>query len=84
MSKPTAAQRRRFERVAALGCLACGGPACIHHCRHECGMSQRNHDHIAPLCRWCHQDGPVSRHRAPAMWDDKELHEETQRRLGEI
>jgi hypothetical protein len=53
-------------------------------------MSQRNHDHIAPLCKWCHQDGAISRHGEGAKefkeryGNDKELHEETRRRLGEI
>ena len=89
MSKPTAAQKRRWSQVAALGCLCCGGPANIHHCRHECGMGQKNHDHVAPLCKWCHQDGPVSRHGQGskeflAKYPDRWLHEETRRRLGEI
>lgn len=88
MSAPTAAQKRRWAQVAALGCLCCGGPANIHHCRHECGMGQRNHDHVAPLCKWCHQDGTVSRHGTPGEFamewgTDKDLHERTMNMLGE-
>lgn len=84
-NNPTAAQRRRWTRVAALGCLNDGRPAIIHHCRHECGMSQRNHDHVAPLCGDCH----LLRHNNPKRFyaqvgTDKELHDETVRRLGEI
>jgi len=91
MSKdPTAAQKRRMAKVAALPCFGCNGPANVHHCRHECGMGQRNHDHVAPLCKWCHQDGPISRHGTGSkefketVGSDKELHERTCRRLGEI
>lgn len=31
MKAPTKADRERFERIAALGCLVCGGQAEIHH-----------------------------------------------------
>lgn len=89
MKRPTASQKKRMGLVAELGCIVCGGIANIHHCKIDCGMSQRNHDHVAPLCKWCHQDGPVSRHgqgskEFQAQWTDRWLHEETQRRLGEI
>lgn len=88
MPRPTAAQKRRWARVALLGCLVCGCPASIHHCRHECGMGQKNHDHVAPLCQQCHQDGPVSRHgqgsrEFQGRWPDRWLHEQTRIRLGE-
>lgn len=84
----TAAQRRRWAKVAEMTCLVCGRPANIHHCRHECGMGQRNHDHVAPLCSLCHQHGNISRHGSgsnefQALYPDRWLHEETQRRLGE-
>jgi len=87
--RPTAAQKRRMERVAQLGCLVCDGVANVHHCRFSCGMSQRNHDHVAPLCSDCHQHGPVSRHGQGSRefqekFPDRWLHEETCRRLGEI
>lgn len=88
-NNPTASQRRRWSRVASLGCLVCHGEANIHHCRHECGMGQRNHDHVAPLCKYCHQDGPVSRHGQGSnifraeYGDDRDLHEMTVAKLGE-
>ena len=87
-NKPTAEQKRRFDRVAALGCLVCGGEANIHHCRFACGMGQRNHDHVAPLCKWHHQDGPSSRHGNPRSFamlngGDRELHERTCELLGD-
>ncbi|HBA72306.1 MAG TPA: hypothetical protein DCZ63_09005 [Geobacter sp.] len=87
---PTAAQKRRMARVVDLGCIICGRPAAIHHCRHACGMSQRRHDHIAGLCGDHHQHGPISRHGQGAKefkekyGDDRWLHEETCRRLGEL
>lgn len=87
--KPTAKQKKRWERVVALGCLCCRQRPSIHHCRHECGMGQRNHDHVAPLCPECHQHGKISRHGTPKEFTelygtDKDLHEETQKLLGEI
>ena len=89
MSNPTAAQRRRFEKIASFGCIICGSPAELHHCRHECGMSQRNHDHVAPLCDWHHRHSVLSRHSNPKDFaqmygDDRELTEKTKRLLGEI
>ena len=90
MKKPTAAQKRRFQRVVDLNCLICDGPAEIHHCRHECGGSQRNHDHIAPLCPYHHRilGFTISRHGSPKVFadlygTDKELHEKTCKLLGE-
>lgn len=89
MKRPTAAQKRRMAKVAELGCLNCGRPANIHHCRHECGMGQRNHSHICALCRFCHQEGPKSRHMNPKWFaenvgTDLELHLKTCKLLGEI
>ena len=94
---PTAEQKRRWARVSELGCLACRRefgddaeypPASVHHCRHNCGLAQRNHDEVAPLCPQHHQWGPISRHGSPAAFavlygDDARLHAETKRLLGE-
>ncbi len=42
--------------VAALGCLICQAPACLHHVREGQGMSQRASDWlVVPLCREHHQ-----------------------------
>ena len=96
--RTTAADRARWQRVVKLGCLACRqdfgpdadlGPACIHHCRHNCGLGQRKHDQVAPLCPTHHQHGPVSRHGEGARefrekyGSDRELHEQTERLLGD-
>lgn len=91
MSKrPTKRQKDRFSRIVELGCLVpgCGGEANIHHCRHACGMGQRKHDHVAPLCKYHHQDGPFARHKDPAKFvefigTDEDLHEKTCLMLGE-
>lgn len=56
--KPTAADKRRFDRIAALGCLVCGGPATIHHVTGYAdrpGRLTRRHDRVVPLCPMHHQ-----------------------------
>jgi hypothetical protein len=56
---PTAAQKRRMGRVAALGCIACRNlsygcsPALIHHC-YAGRKGWRDHDLILPLCERHH------------------------------
>lgn len=43
-------------RVAALGCIVCGGPAMVHHIRSGMGMGQRaSHYQTIPLCYNHHQ-----------------------------
>lgn len=86
--KPTVAQMRRWKKVAALGCLVCRQPAELHHCRHECGMGQKNHSHVAPLCPVHHRHHKQSRHGnlrwfAENIGTDRELHERTKKLLGE-
>ncbi len=50
MSKqPTAAQRKRWSKVIALGCLICGNHATLHHLFTGAG-GRKNHDRVAPLC----------------------------------
>jgi hypothetical protein len=52
---PTAAQKRRMDRVASLGCIAClnlfhdYSPALIHHC-YAGRKGWRDHNLILPLC----------------------------------
>lgn len=86
--KPTAAQKKRWDMVVDLGCLITGGPAELHHCRHECGMGQRNHDHVAPLSPELHRTGSLSRHGQGSRefqekYPDRWMHDETCRILGE-
>ncbi|MBU1567749.1 MAG: Ref family protein [Proteobacteria bacterium] len=46
------------NRVAEIGCIICGCPACLHHPRFCIGMSQRSSDWLViPLCPAHHQTG---------------------------
>lgn len=55
---PTKADRERFERIARMGCLVCGGAATIHHVTGYAdrpGRVTRRHDRVVPLCPIHHQ-----------------------------
>lgn len=55
--KPAAIQRHH-DRVAALGCLVCGGPATLHHVTgyaDRMGRFARSDKLVAPLCPVHHQ-----------------------------
>ena len=54
---PTSEDRRRFARIAAMGCLVCGGAASIHHVTASIhgGRLTRRHDRVVPLCPMHHQ-----------------------------
>lgn len=51
---PTAAQRRRWERIAAYGCMICGRQPHIHHALTG-GGGRKDHDQVLPLCYLHHQ-----------------------------
>ena len=74
MPKPTAAQKRHFGVVAELGCVVCWRehgewtPASIHHARSGCGLSQRDHDRVIPLCLDHHQ-GIKGIHQGQKSWE---------------
>jgi hypothetical protein len=55
MSKaPTAEQKRRWNKIAQIPCLACGAwPVTLHHCGIG-GGGRKNHDRVVPLCAACH------------------------------
>jgi len=57
MRAPTKADRERFDRIAAMGCLVCGGPATIHHVTASIhgGRLTRRHDRVVGLCPVHHQ-----------------------------
>ena len=57
MKSPTKADKERFARIAALGCLVCGGAATIHHVTASIhgGRLTRRHDRVVPLCPMHHQ-----------------------------
>lgn len=53
---PTAAQRKRWGRLCALGCIVdlCTRPPNIHHCETGAG-GRKDHDKVLPLCHHHHQ-----------------------------
>lgn len=56
--EPTALEKRHWNRIAAMGCLACGAPAQIHHVTayaDRMGRIARSHQLVAPLCQTHHQ-----------------------------
>jgi len=54
MTSPTKQQKLRWDKIASLGCIICGSPACIHHASTG-GGGRKNHDIVLPLCRLHHQ-----------------------------
>ncbi len=85
--KPTAADKRHFDKVAELGCIIDGQPAEIHHSRDGLGMGQRDHTQVIPLCPKCHRLGRISRHGSPREFAEKygtdaELVAETKKMVG--
>lgn len=58
MKQSTKADRERYDRIAALGCLVCGGGATIHHVTgfaDRMGRVARRNDRVVPLCPMHHQ-----------------------------
>ena len=73
--RPTKAERAYMTRVAELGCVICGCPAEIHHCRAGQGLGQRA-THIGgviPLCPMHHRSGGhgIAFHAGKRTWQDK-------------
>ena len=72
----TKKQRERWNRIAELGCLICGGPATIHHLFTGAG-GRKNHDRVAPLC-WEHhvgREGIDGRVMSKKVWQAKYMSE---------
>ena len=86
--KPVSAKRKAYRasaegqaglehmaRVKMLPCVICNAPPPndAHHCYHDrYGTAKESDFDTIPLCKWCHQDGPLSVHRAKATW--REMH----------
>lgn len=79
MAKPTAKQRRTWNKIAALGCLPClldgisGTEATISHSH---GYGYRDHDKVYPACPVHHLeqhavDGIPNRHKNPIEFREK-------------
>lgn len=87
MSKaPDTFEKAWMDKVASLGCLIHGSPACIHHIRTGQGMSERaKHTLVIPLCPECHA-GDFSIHKTPEQFqavhgDELSMLAETIRRV---
>ena len=58
-NKPSAAQKRRWGKLAEFGCVVCNlhygvfTPAEIHHCK----CYENKHDNVIPLCFHHHRGG---------------------------
>jgi hypothetical protein len=58
-NQPTAAQRRKWGKLAGIGCICCrkdgneGTPAEIHHIKDH---GNHNHDRVLPLCLKHHNE----------------------------
>ena len=71
MKSPTAVQKKRFSKIAELGCVICGSPAQIHHCNTYMGGG-RDHDKVIPLCPNHHTAGGfgVAIHAGKAKFEE--------------
>lgn len=71
----TAAGKAHMRRVKQLPCVICRKPppSDAHHVFHDRGGSIRASDfETIPLCKDCHQDGPMAIHRIKDTW--REMH----------
>ena len=68
----TAAGLEHMRRVKQLPCVICQAPppSDAHHCISGRYGSRRASDfETIPLCKECHQDGPMAIHRAKESWE---------------
>jgi len=65
-SGKTQAEKDHHNRVASLGCIICGGHACIHHVRGN--ASKRSHMMVLPLCHYHHQGEEGFHHLGRSEW----------------
>lgn len=76
--KPTraeiAAGKVHMARVKQLPCVICGkpGPSDAHHCFSGRYGSRKTSDfETIPLCKRCHQEGPLAIHQDKAGWEER-------------
>ena len=65
----TKAEQSYMNKVAGLGCLICGAPACIHHVRRY--GEKRKNSKIAPLCYYHHQGVEGIHFMGKKRWEAK-------------
>lgn len=67
-------REERFSALAEMGCVICGRPAEIHHCKgHKfgCGMGKKSDDAFTiPLC-YFHHAGQEGIHRGIPSWEKR-------------
>jgi len=91
-NRPTAAQKRRWDKIAAMGCIIgnseCRGAPTIHHCGTQMGC-RKDHDKTVCLCERHHTGdlGVDGKKVSFPEWErrygtEQELLEETERRLA--
>tara|TARA_Y100000114_G_C11664082_1_gene280468 strand:+ start:502 stop:804 length:303 start_codon:yes stop_codon:yes gene_type:complete len=83
--------RKRFDTLRQIGCIACGkNEPVIHHIRKNTGLSLRpNHEHTIPLCAFHHNMGNESVHLNKSVFEkkfgtEKELLEETNVKIEQL
>ena len=87
-NNPTAAHKRRFTALAEMGCIICGAPANVHHCKTYMG-GRKDHNKTIPLCNMHHSplgEHGVALHAGRAAWEgifgtEEELLEKVNARL---
>ena len=70
----TASARRHIEQVKRLPCIICGrpGPSDAHHCYCDrFGQRKASDFETIPLCKECHQIGPMAIHNDKAGWVER-------------
>lgn len=80
------AGKEYMGRVKQLGCVVCGrpGPSDAHHCccrppadepnaykREPCAARRSSNFDAIPLCKSCHQDGPLAIHKDKRTWVER-------------
>jgi len=62
-----------MDAVKRLPCAVCGAapPSDAHHCYHDrYGTGKSSDWDVIPLCKPCHQTGPLSVHNAKEQWHE--------------
>jgi hypothetical protein len=73
-SRGTAEGLRHMARVKALPCVICchPPPSDAHHCiSGRYGSRKASDFETIPLCKQCHQDGPLAIHQDKAGWQER-------------
>lgn len=73
-NRPTPDQLEYMGKVKQLPCCICGkpGPSDAHHpiCGRY-GGKRNNHFDVIPLCKECHQHGPLAIHNDKTAWVER-------------